>query len=61
MNDRAPSQPHLTPRVLADKEARSDRLAAEMRRNLKKRKHQQRQKAASAEGAGGGSRDGDRN
>ncbi|MEZ5930921.1 MAG: hypothetical protein R3F54_03050 [Alphaproteobacteria bacterium] len=50
MDDRAPSQPKLTPRARADKEMRSDRLAVEMRKNLMKRKQQQRQKSASADG-----------
>ncbi|MDH3663979.1 MAG: hypothetical protein OEU92_28860 [Alphaproteobacteria bacterium] len=45
MNERASSQPKLTARTSADKAARSDRLAAEMRKNLMKRKQQQRQKA----------------
>ncbi|MGI9508847.1 MAG: hypothetical protein ACR2QJ_05815 [Geminicoccaceae bacterium] len=46
MNEQAPSHPKLTPRTVAGKEARSDRLAREMRKNLMKRKRQQRGKVA---------------
>ena len=62
MNDKAASQPTLTPRAAADKQARADRLAAEMRKNLMKRKQQQRQMAegeASDRGDHGARKDAD--
>ena len=37
-----PKRPHHTPRTDAAKAARAARLAEEMRKNLHKRKHQQR-------------------
>ena len=37
-----PEQPHHAPRTQAEKAARQTRLAAEMRKNLLKRKRQQR-------------------
>lgn len=42
----------MTPKTAADKSARSERLAAEMRKNLAKRKRQQREKCEVDEGAG---------
>jgi hypothetical protein len=48
MKDRSTRQPHLSESTRADKAARSDRLAAEMRKNLMKRKQQQRQKSETA-------------
>ncbi len=60
MTDRERQQPNLTPSKKADKAARGDRLAAEMRKNLMKRKQQQRQKsdiAIEANGESGGSDD----
>ena len=49
MSQQAPNQPKLTPRTVADKATRSDRLAEEMRKNLVKRKQQQRQKSDGGE------------
>ena len=46
MSERVPNQPKLTPKTVAGKAARKDRLAAEMRKNLMKRKRQQRDMAA---------------
>lgn len=43
MSERSSKKPAVTPRTAAEKAARSERLAAEMRKNLMKRKHQQRQ------------------
>jgi hypothetical protein len=45
MKDRSRQQPKQTDSTRADKAARSDRLATEMRKNLMKRKQQQRQKS----------------
>lgn len=42
MNERAPGKPKLSPGTEAHKAARALRLAAEMRKNLMKRKRQQR-------------------
>ncbi len=39
-----PSEPSLTPRAAAGKAERAERVAAEMRKNLMKRKQQQRAK-----------------
>lgn len=39
-----PGQPSLTPRAAASKAERAERVAAEMRKNLMKRKQQQRDK-----------------
>jgi hypothetical protein len=41
--------PHHTPRTAADKAARDARLAAEMRKNLLKRKRQRRDRARPAD------------
>ncbi len=43
MNERTPSQPKLSPGTVAGKAARAERLATEMRKNLMKRKRQQRE------------------
>jgi hypothetical protein len=43
-----PRQPSLTPGALAGKAGRAERVAAEMRRNLLKRKQRQRQKQGEA-------------
>ncbi len=43
-NTEEPGKPSLTPRAALSKAERADRVAAEMRRNLLKRKQQQRQK-----------------
>jgi hypothetical protein len=43
-----PRQPRLTPGALAGKAGRAERVAAEMRRNLLKRKQRQRQKQGEA-------------
>ena len=42
MGDRQAGQPKLTPDKVREKSERADRLAQEMRRNLIKRKQQQR-------------------
>jgi len=62
MSEQASSKPKLTPQTAAGKATRKDRLAAEMRKNLAKRKRQQRQKTDEAsdqrpdgEGGEGGS------
>lgn len=42
--DGKPTSPSLTPKTAADKTERANRVAAEMRKNLLKRKQQQRSK-----------------
>jgi len=49
MRERTSSQPTLRPRTVSDKAARGERLAAEMRKNLMKRKRQQREKSEDGE------------
>ena len=51
MGGRSSNRPALTPKTAADKSARSERLAAEMRKNLMKRKRQQREKSEADDGA----------
>ena len=50
MSEQSPSLPKLTTRTAIDKAARADRLAAEMRKNLMKRKRQQREKTTNSGG-----------
>ena len=50
MGGRMSNRPTLTPKTAADKSARSERLAAEMRKNLMKRKRQQREKSEADDG-----------
>ncbi|MEM7044476.1 MAG: hypothetical protein AAF543_16830 [Pseudomonadota bacterium] len=52
MSERASNQPKLTPKTVAGKAARKDRLADEMRKNLIKRKRQQRDMAAATDNEG---------
>ena len=49
MNERAPNQPKLSPGTVAGKAARAERLAAEMRKNLMKRKRQKREVVENSE------------
>ena len=48
MSERAPNQPKLSPDTVAGKAARAERLAVEMRKNLIKRKRQQREMTESS-------------
>ena len=50
MIKRASSEPNHKPDTTASKAERANRLAAEMRKNLMKRKHQQREKTAERDG-----------
>jgi len=49
MAERRSSQPRLTPKKVDEKTARTDRLVDEMRKNLIKRKQQQRAMKADME------------